>query len=52
MHRWRINGDYMKGGVHIKEENKMSKREIENKGKCIYREINGDYIQGGEQING
>ena len=27
MHRGRINGDYMKGGVHIKEENKMPKRE-------------------------
>ena len=26
----------MKGGVHIKEENKIPKREIENKRKHIY----------------
>ena len=38
MYRKRINGDYIKGGVHIKEENKMPKREIDNKGKDIYIE--------------
>ena len=35
--KWRVNEEYIKGGVHIKEENKIPKRETKNKGKHIYR---------------